>query len=58
MRTYVSVMLRNAAVMSGRMSLCHLCGLRNSENVAGQRSYIILLRGRNVEPGNVCGAAI
>ena len=36
------------------MSLCHVCGLRNSENLAGQRSYVILLRGRRVEPGNVC----
>ena len=41
MRTYVSVTLRNVAV------------LRNSENLAGQRSYVILLRGRRVEPGSV-----
>ena len=35
------------------MSLCHVCGLRNSENLAGQRSYVILLHGRRVELGNV-----
>ena len=35
------------------MSLCHVCGLRNSENLVGQRSHVILLRGRRVEPGNV-----
>ena len=35
------------------MSLCHVCGLRDSENLAGQRSYVILLRKRRVEPGNV-----
>ena len=35
------------------MSLCHVCGLRNSENLSGQRSYVILLRGRRVEPGNI-----
>ena len=35
------------------MSLCHVGGLRNSENLAGQRSYVILLRRRMVEPGNV-----
>ena len=34
------------------MSLCHVCGLCNSENLAGQRSYI-LLRGRRVKPGNI-----
>ena len=39
-RTYVSVTLKNAAVTSRR-------------NVANQRSYVILLRGRRVEPGNV-----
>ena len=36
------------------MSLCHVCGLRNSENLAGQRSYIItLLLCRREEPGNI-----
>ena len=39
-RTCVSVTLRNVAVTSRR-------------NVANQRSYVILLRGRRVEPGNV-----
>ena len=39
-RTYVSVTLRNVAVTSSR-------------NVANERSYLILLRGRRVEPGNV-----
>ena len=34
------------------MSLCHVCGLKNSENLVGQRSYVIL-RGRRVEPGTV-----
>ena len=35
------------------MSLCQVCGLRNSDNFAGQRSYVILLRGRRVEPRNL-----
>ena len=35
------------------MSRCHVCGLRNSENLAGQRSHVILLHGRKVEPGNI-----
>ena len=39
-RTYVSVALRNVAVTSRR-------------NVANQRSYVILLCGRRVEPGNI-----
>ena len=39
-RTYVSVTLRNVAVTSRR-------------NVANQRSYVILLRRRRVESGNV-----
>ena len=38
--TYVSVTLRNVAVTSRR-------------NVGNQRSYVILLRGRRVEPGNI-----
>ena len=38
MCTYVSVTLKNVAVTSHR-------------NVANQRSYIILLHGRRVEPG-------
>ena len=28
------------------MSLCHVCGLRNSENLAGQRSCIIIIIAR------------
>ena len=39
-RMYVSVTLRYVAVMS-------------RWNVANQRSYVILLRGRRVEPENV-----
>ena len=56
MRTYVSVTLRNVAYecRHAGMSLCHVCRLRNSENLAGQRSYVILLCKRRVEPGNVC----
>ena len=51
---YVSVTLRNAAVMSRRnVAVTHVGGLRNSENLAGQRSYVILLHGRRVEPGSI-----
>ena len=28
------------------MSLCHVGGLRNSENLAGQRSYVIIITAR------------
>ena len=38
--SYVSVTLRNIAVTSRK-------------NVANERSHVILLRGRRVEPGNV-----
>ena len=39
-RTYMSVTLRNVAVMSRR-------------NVANQRSYVIIIARKEVDPGNV-----
>ena len=45
LRMYVSVTLRNVAVTSRR-------------NVANQRSYVILLRGRKVGPGKSMPQAV